>query len=311
MEQVPGGITVGWDDEIDAILHADLTAALGYRTPAGGAVALAVAPVGLHNRDEGRVGFTTSLGFSKKLDRIAEDPRVALAFHAREHGASTSQAYVLVQGRATVIANPSPARKQEVFDNATRYLGAPRRGRFWDWWLKEYGDVRVPVDVAVERIVVWPDLRCAGEPVVHGAPLPGPPAAQKPPRNGTAPRVDMERAAKRLAKTRYRLVAYCGGDGYPVVLPVSIDAAGPAGLRLGCAAPLPEGGRRAGVLGHSYRPKLVGLLTRAHTGWLDGGLYAPHTEVGYQAPPNKTLLLLVNGGLAKAGVRKARRAGKL
>jgi Pyridoxamine 5'-phosphate oxidase len=298
---------VTWGDDVDEVLHGDLTAALGYRTPAGGAVALAVAPVGLHDRSAGRVGFTTSLGFSKKLDRIAEDPRVALAFHAREHGTSQSQAYVLVQGRATVIADPSPARKQELIEKATRYLGAVPRNRFWDWWLREYGDVRVPVDV----VVVWPDLRCAGEPVVHGAPLPEPPRPQKPPKNGTGPRVDMERAAKRLAKTKHHLATYCGGDGYPVVLPVSIGEAGPDGFRLASAAPLPDGGRRAGLLGHSYRPKLVGLLTRTHTGWLDGGLYAPHTEVGYQAPPNKTLLLLVNGGFAKVGVRKARRTGKL
>ncbi|HEY2600274.1 MAG TPA: hypothetical protein VGI67_01870 [Thermoleophilaceae bacterium] len=31
--------------------------------------------------------------------------------------------------------------------------------------------------------------------------------------------------------------------------------------------------------------------------------YAPHTETGYRAPPNKTLLLLLNGLLAKRGVR--------
>jgi hypothetical protein len=304
-------VPVTWDDATDEVLHGDLTAALGYRTPAGGAVVLAVAPIGLHDRGAGRVGFTTSLGFSKKLDRIAQDPRVALAFHAREHGSSTSSAYVLVQGRATVVAEPSPARKQEVFDQASRYLGSPPRGRFWDFWLREYGDVRVPVDVAVERIVVWPDLRCAGEPVVTGAPLPGPPERQRAPKNGTAPRIDVARAAKRLGATEHLLAAWCGADGYPVVLPVAIEHAGPDGLRLGCAAPLPEGGRRAGLCGHSYRPKLVGLVTRQHTGWLDGGLYAPHTETGYRAPPNKTLLLLVNGGFAKAGVRKARRAGKL
>ena len=34
--------------------------------------------------------------------------------------------------------------------------------------------------------------------------------------------------------------------------------------------------------------------------------YAPHTETGYVAPPNKTLLLLLNGALAKRGVRAAR-----
>ena len=68
---------------------------------------------------------------------------------------------------------------------------------------------------------------------------------------------------------------------------------------------LPPGGRRAGLTGHSYRPELIGLETRQHTGWLDGDLYAPHTEVGYKAPPNKTLLLLVNGFMAKRGVRKS------
>jgi hypothetical protein len=37
------------------------------------------------------------------------------------------------------------------------------------------------------------------------------------------------------------------------------------------------------------------------------GTYAPHTEAGYRAPANKTLLLLLNGLLAKRGVRAARR----
>jgi len=90
-----------------------------------------------------------------------------------------------------------------------------------------------------------------------------------------------------------------------------VGAATPAGIELRCAAPLPPGGRRAGLTGHSYRPQLIGLETRQHTGWLevDGDriVYSPHTEVGYKAPPNKTLLLLVNGFLAKRGVRAARR----
>jgi hypothetical protein len=35
--------------------------------------------------------------------------------------------------------------------------------------------------------------------------------------------------------------------------------------------------------------------------------YAPHTEFGFRAPGNKTLLLLANGFLAKRGLRQARR----
>jgi hypothetical protein len=93
---------------------------------------------------------------------------------------------------------------------------------------------------------------------------------------------------------------------------VRVAGAGPGGLRLTSAAPLPPGGRRAGLLGHSYRPQLVGLEARQYTGWLevseDGDArYAPHTEHGYRAPANRSLLLLLNGALAKRGVWQANR----
>jgi hypothetical protein len=286
-----------------------MTAALAYRTPAAGAVVQAVAPIGLHDRAAGTVGFTTSFGFSKKLDRIAADPRVALAFHAREHGTAPGTAFVLVQGRGRVVQDEAAlARMREL---AAERLGAPPRGRFWDFWLREYASVRVPLHVDVERIVVWPDLRCAGEPRVLGPELPGPPAAQSPPRKGTGPRIDVARAAVRLRRSAHVLLAYAGADGFPVVVPVELEREGPEGIVLSAAAGLPPGGRRAGLTGHTYRERLIGLETRQHTGWLQDGLYAPHTEVGYAAPPNKRLLLLLNGGLAKRGVRQARRAGKL
>jgi hypothetical protein len=309
-------VPVSWDDDLDDVFGGDLTVGLGYRTPAGGAVVLAVAPIGLRDRAEGRVGFTTSLGFSKKLERIQRDPRVALAFHAREHGFSSSPAYVLAQGRAHVVERPSPERRREVNELAERYLGPGRHGPFWDRWLREYAAVRVPVDVAVERILTWPDLRCPGAPEVIGAPLPdAPPEPQRPPRNGTGPRVDAPKAGKRIAGTDHVLLGYGGADGYPVVTPVRVASAGPDGVRLATDAELPPGGRRAGLLGLSYRPQLVGLVTRACTGWLEvdaaGARFAPHTQTGYRAPANKTLLLLLNGALSKRGVRQARKAGTL
>jgi nitroimidazol reductase NimA-like FMN-containing flavoprotein (pyridoxamine 5'-phosphate oxidase superfamily) len=308
-------MTVTWDDEIDSILTGDLTAALGYTTPADGTVVLAVAPIGLRDREAGTVGFTTSLGFSKKLDRIRRDPRVALAFHAREHGFAESPRYVLVQGRASVVEAPSREQRAEIETLATRFLGEGRHGAFWDRWLREYYDVRVPVHVQVERIVTWPDLRCAGSAQVLGAALPeGSPPPQPPPKNGTASRVDAERAAGRLRATAHTLLGFVQADGYPLVVPVEVEPSeGPGGVVLAAALSLPAGGRRAGLLGHSYRPKLIGLEARQSTGWLevrgDGrGLYAPHAEHGFKAPPNKTLLLLLNGFLAKRGVRRARRA---
>jgi hypothetical protein len=305
-------MAVSWDDEVDDVLGGDLTAGLGYRTPAGGVVVQAVAPIGLRDRAAGSVGFTTSLGFSKKLERIARDARVALAFHAREHGFSDRPEYVLVQGRARVVEEPTETERLEVRTQATRYLGAPAEGWFWDRWLREYYAVRVPVRIDVERIVVWPDTRCAGTPRVLGASLPASaPKPHKPPKGGTGPRVDVAKAAKRLRGTRHVLLGYAGGgDGFPMIVPVAIDDASEAGLTLTSDVPLPPGGRRAGIVGHSYRPKLIGLEARQYTGWLEvgdeGARWAPHTETGYKAPPNKTLLLLLNGALAKRGVRKAR-----
>src|SRR5688500_8368685 len=155
---------VAWDDATDAVFAGDLTAALGYRTPAGGVVVQAVAPIGLRDRAAGTIGFTTSLGFSKKLARIARDPRVALAFHAREHGRARSESYVLAQGIARVIAAPTPEQRMRVRTLAEAMLGPSREGPFWDRWLREYYVTRVPVEVEIDRIVTWPDLRCAGSP---------------------------------------------------------------------------------------------------------------------------------------------------
>jgi hypothetical protein len=261
-------MAVVWDDELEALFAADLTVALGYRTPAGGVVVQAVAPIGLHDRERGTLGFTTSLGFSKKLERLALDPRVAMAFHAREHG------------------------RDLVRVNGTAYLGAPKRGALWDYWTREYYVSRVPVEVTVTRICAWPTLDAAGEPdVVIGEPPAAEQAApQRPPRNGSGPRVDVARAAGRLRATAHTLLGYAGSDGAPVVVPVALvtedDA---AGFVLSAASPLPNGGRRAGVLGHSYGAQLIGLNTRQHTGWLEvddnAVVYAPHTETDTGRPP--------------------------
>src|SRR5881227_466277 len=99
-------MATSWPDEVDRVIKGDLTAALAYVTPAGGAVVTAVVPIGLRDRERGTVSFTTSLGFGRKLERIEPDSRVALAYHAREHGHSQSPRYVLVQGQASVVKAP-------------------------------------------------------------------------------------------------------------------------------------------------------------------------------------------------------------
>src|SRR3954453_6535184 len=302
---------VQWPDAIDEGLGGDLTAALSYMTPAGGAVVTAVAPIGLRDREAGSVSFTTSLGFGRKLERIERDPRIALAYYAREHGQSQSPRYVLVQGSATVIKEPDREYLDFIGRQATPFMGPPAGGRFWDRCLSASSADRVPVHVAVHRIVSWPDLRCGGEPEVHGAPLHDPPEPQEPPGKGTGPRIDCARAGRALTKLPHQLAAFRGADGHPVVVPVRVASADAGAVHLDAVSGLlPEGGRPAGFLPHDYKPKLNGLAARQHTGWLqveDGrALCAPHTSSAFRAPANKTLLLLGNGYLARRGLRKAR-----
>jgi hypothetical protein len=118
-----------WSDVDDEVIGGDLRAALASVTPAAGAVATAVAPIGLRDREAGTVGFTTSLGFGRKLDRIKENPRVALAYHAREHGFATEPRFVLVQGTATYEADPIPSVLAEQVRPASHPLSRPTAHR--------------------------------------------------------------------------------------------------------------------------------------------------------------------------------------
>ncbi|MFJ6076002.1 hypothetical protein ACIQFU_35085 [Streptomyces sp. NPDC093065] len=309
-------VPVEWPDVAESVIRGDLTVAVAYGTPAGGAVVTSVSPVGLADREAGRVGFTTSLGFPKKLDRILRDPRVSLAYHTREHGFAETNAYVLAQGTASVDLSPAPERLAELMAAAEPFLGAAPKGRLWDWLLREYHQERVFVDVHVDRIAVWPDLMARGPLSTTGPTWPSPPLEQEPPKNGTTPRVPVDALARRMEPLPHRVLAYQGSDGYPVVVPVAVTGHDSAGLRLQAApGALPPGGRRAGFLAHAFNQQCVGLSMRTLTGWLSvtekGARYAPHTSHGLAAPANKTLIATTNGLLAKYGLRQARRNGTL
>lgn len=299
-----------WSDREDAIIGGDLTAALAYLTPAGGAVVTPVAPIGLRDREAGLVMFTTSLGFGRKLDRIRANPHVALAYHAREHGFASDPDFVLVQGTASYELDPDiDVLNGQVRPASTRFMGEPRTGVFWDRWLKAYYADRIIVSVQVQRVLSWPEPTASGSPSVTGRALEGgEPPAQAAPKNGTGPRLDAVRAARRLRPLAHTLLGYAGGDELPLVVPVGIGPANASGITL--TGPVPAGGRRAGLLGHRYEARLIGLEARQYTGWLQDGVYAPHTESGFRAPANKTLLLLANGFMARRGLKRARAMGR-
>jgi hypothetical protein len=100
-----------------------------------------------------------------------------------------------------------------------RYLGKVVRGPVWDRLLREYYTERVVVDIAVRRVAAWPDLGASGDIEVTGAPWPGPADPQPPPKYGTGPRVDVAKAAGRIATLPHRVPAYRGADGFPSSCP--------------------------------------------------------------------------------------------
>jgi hypothetical protein len=54
---------------------------------------------------------------------------------------------------------------------------------------------------------------------------------------------------------------------------------------------------------------MTGQEQRMHTGWLDDGVYAPHTEAGYRFPASWLIFKTVSGLFTRLGLRAGRRAG--
>lgn len=302
---------VAWPDEIDEILAGDLVAVVGMPTPRGGVALASVAPIGLRDRDRGTVSFTTSLGFGRKLERIAQDPRIAIAYHTRRHGHANRPGYVLVQGRAGIRQIEDWTR---TIEQALAFDDQLVAGRIWNRWLRVYYWDRVEVTIAVERILWWPDGRTAVSPIVLGEPLPmDQPPDQDAPEAPCTPRV-RPIGLSVAGGLGQLLLSVLQSDGMPLILPVGRAEVDRRQARLGVDSPLlPRGLRRAGLLAHDFHAHLVGLWTATHTGWLEVDpevSWTPHTRHFFYAPPIKPLLLFGNGLAARLGYRDAIRKGR-
>lgn len=306
---------LGWPDEVDEIFRGDLTVAVGMPTPKGGVALASVTPIGLRDREAGTVGFTSSLGFGRKLERIAADPRIAMLYHTREHGFTARPGLVLVQGVATIQSEFTPQEREAIRQRAGEHLGQVVEGKFWDWWLATYYEDRVVVNIRARRVLWWPDGDTAEAPEVFGAPLPAEaPRDQRGAAEMTRARVPMTKVERGLRHS-HRILGVLQDDGLPLLLPFEVGHIGDEAVEAKVGSPLlPTGERRAGVLAHDFRAKLIGLSTATHTGCLrvgdEGAWWTPHTRHAFAAPPNKTLLLLANGAAARWGYRQAIKQGR-
>jgi hypothetical protein len=311
-------MTVHWSATVDEILDGDHVVMLAYVTPAKGVVLLPVNNFALRDREAGSLrAVNSSVGVWKKLDRIRRNPHVALAFHTRQHGFSDRPEYVLVQGRAS-LSPPIPDYPATILENWERFEPWRDLHPLWKWWRRVYA-LRVAIEIAVERLVVWPDLACRGAPEVYGAPLASAtPAPQRPPKGGTGPRINHARAAAKAKRLPDVLLGWVGADGFPMAVPVEVAGTEEHGILLEPPEGIiPAGGRRAGLTAHWFSRYVIGQNQRKHTGWLEAEpaaqrvLYAPHTQASYRFPASRTAFQLVSGGATRRGLPGARRAGFL
>lgn len=301
-------MTVQWPTDVDEVICGDQVVAVAAVTPARGVVISPMTNFAVHDRQAGVVRVNSSVGASKKVARIRANPSVALAFHSRTYSDSGRSEYVLVQGSAKVLAPVEnfPSTIGRRWDDKD---GPPPSGLL-AWWLRTYY-TRVPIDISVQRVIVWSDLTTTGMPLVYGPPLPPPVSPQTPPTGGTAPRIDLRRAGARVSRLNHVLLGWVGDDGFPMVVPVGITQSADNGLRLTTTSPmLPPGGRRAGLTAHSFRHQ-HSYAQRIHTGWLEveptchSGIYRPHSEFGFSLPPSRMLYRLLVGYSARRGARNS------
>ncbi len=206
-----------------------------------------MAPLALRDREAGTVTLTTSQAMWKKLARIRHNSGVAIAYHAREHGLTGRSGFVLVQGPSSFPITPDRDWLESITPEWERFLG-PRMDGLPGRVLEVYYWHRVPITIQVERIVAYPDGAAASKPQVFGTPQAEPALAQKPPRGGTAPRVDATKVAAHAERLPHTLLGWCGSDDMPEVVPVAAVEGRDSGVELSVpAGSVPPGGRRAGL----------------------------------------------------------------
>jgi hypothetical protein len=308
-------MAIGWTEQLDQIIGGDHVVMLGSVTPAGGVVLVPMSNLGTRNREAATVTVNSSIGAWKKLDRISRNPKVALVFHTRVHATSGRPEYLLAHGTAK-LSEPIPDYPSTVIDYWERFEPWRDLNPLWKRWLRVFA-IRIEIEVAVDRLIAWPDLGGRGEPAVHGASLPAElPPSQRPPGRGTGPRVSPRRAARSASRLPHLLLGWVGADGLPMTVPVRIAGWIPEGILLD-AAPgvVPPGGRRAGLTAHWFAERVIGQHQRVHTGWLDTDrgrvLYSPHTTAAYRFPSSLPLFQLVAGAGTRWRLRQARRSGVL
>jgi len=269
------------------------------------------------------IDVTTGLGYPKKADDAAANPKVALLFSDPTGSDTEGAPQVLVQGTADVDERDlEHNRERYARESVAKLPGAksmlpptPLRGLF-NWYF-----TRIYVHVRPERVYIWPDGDCMSEPQLLDTHMEEVRSgydeeAESPPPTpaGGEPTWD-ERLDELGDRYSTAVISLVAPDGFPFSLrvPISVDraahrvrlAADPVGV------PLRPG--RACVTAHDHDPEFRWQRNFQVRGDLiadDGGwALVPHKLVGgFEIPPVSALARL---RLNMAKARRFRRIAKV
>src|SRR3954469_20210834 len=179
--------------------------------------------------DEGCIDVTTGVGYPKKADDAARNPRVALLFSDPTGSGIPDAPMVLVQGTARVDDRANRERYEREMAEKLPALHALAPGgplkRLFSWYYD-----RIYLHVRPERVYVWPHGDVATEPTLYDAHVDEvrsghneePEEGHVPPEGGIEvwdPRLD------RLGRDDLSAgLAFVGPDGFPFAVRVPVRA---------------------------------------------------------------------------------------
>ncbi|MFL5871272.1 MAG: pyridoxamine 5'-phosphate oxidase family protein [Solirubrobacterales bacterium] len=252
-------------------------------------------PVTPYYADRGpTIDLTTGIGYPKKADDAARNPRVALLFSDPTGSGLERPAEVLVQGTAQIDDEDFDANSDRYIRESVQKLPATKRmhpPKFMRRPLRWYY-ARIYVKVRPERVFVWPKGDPTAEPVLHDAHIEEvrsghveePPIARAPATGGGVPWDDrMQELGSRYPEA---VLSWVAPDGFPLAvrLPIALDQ-GAKRVRIEVEpAGLPLGEGRACLTAHSHGPgfewqenfQVRGDLVNGPSGWE----LVPHKLVG-------------------------------
>ena len=217
-----------------------------------------------HHPEEGCVDVTTGLGYPKKADDAAANPRVALLFSDPRGSGLTDAPMVLVQGTAVVDDADLKANRDRYSRESAAKLPAAQKGqppKFLRGMFSWYYD-RIYVHVRPERVFVWELGDTSREPALYDThveevrsghdELPDEPHAE-PEGSGPGP---WDERIDRLGGRTYptAVLSLVSPDGFPFAVRVPVEPDRDAGLvRVG-----------AEPVGVPWQPGLACVTAHAH-----------------------------------------------